>query len=299
MHGSIVLESSAISLRVSPQGGTVLEGATKDGRPFLRPYRGSADPAVDAGRTACFPLVPIGNRVEANSFWFEGEQYHFRPEENTPLYIHGDGWRNRWSVDRVEPAAVRLSFVQPRPDRSPHVYSAHQTIRLAGSVVRLELSVENRGERPLPFGIGFHPFFARTSRMLLQAAARNWWSEGPDHLPVGIDAIPAEVDFRTLKPLPRRWLNNGYEGWNGHARIVWPERRLMAQIAADSIFERFMLHATNADPSFFCFEPMSHAPNALAKTEWLGLRVLAPGERLAGGFSIAVSNWVEDDGRTT
>jgi len=287
MPDFITLENDRVSLRVAAQGGAVIDGVTQDGRPFLRPY---VDGALDVLRSACFPLVPIGNRVEGNGFELRGKRYRFQPNTGEPSYIHGDGWLADWNVDEVAPAHVKLTLEQLWPARSPHIYRAVQTVAIDGATVRLELSVTNRGKESLPFGVGFHPYFPRTEATRLMAAAETWWTEHEGCLPGVRTPIPASADFSTSRRFPRRRLNNCFEGWSGLARIVWPEAGLAADIAADPVFSRYMLYAPEEDTSFFCLEPMSHAPNALMLAGPAALHMLASGETLSGGFSITVSN---------
>lgn len=287
MQGLVELENDRLSLRVSPRGGAVVDGRTRDGLRFLRRHD---DSAFDVSRSACFPLVPIGNRVEGNSFELGGKSYRFKPNTTEPNYIHGDGWLTEWSVDDASAMHVRLAFEQTRPVNSPHIYRAVQTIALDGATVTLALSVTNRGNETLPFGIGFHPYFPRTEGTQLMAPAAAWWTEREGYLPGVRTPIPDRADFATPHRLPRRRLNNCFEGWNGQARIIWPEMKLAADIGSDALFSRYMLYAPEEDRSFFCLEPMSHTPNALAILGPGALHLLAPGETLSGAFSITVSD---------
>jgi len=281
------LANERLSLRVSEQGGAVVDGHTSDGRPFLRPYRGE-EGAFDVLRCACFPLVPLGNRVEGNSFEMRGKHYCFEPNTEEPFYIHGDGWLGRWTVEDKSGTEMTLSFAQVEPGKSPHVYQAVQSIELDAATLHMKLSVQNCGTEALPFGIGFHPYFPRSAGTKLTAPAPSWWTEGADTLPKVREPVSETADFSLLRELPVRRLNNCFEGWTGRAEIVWPEMRLGATIAADPVFSRYMLYAPEEDRTFFCLEPMSHTPNALAMAGPDGFHVLAPGETLSGGFSITV-----------
>ena len=113
---------------------------------------------------------------------------------------------------------------------------------------------------PLPFGLGLHPFFPRMPDVRLQAGATGMWQAAPDHLPTVLQAPPAEADFHQLRPLPvGADINHSFEGWDGQARIVWPDRRLSLSMTADT--SRYVLY-TPTDFDFFCFEPVDHAINA-------------------------------------
>ncbi|MGX8010552.1 aldose 1-epimerase [Mesorhizobium sp. ORM8.1] len=293
MPSSIRIENDRLSVRISPLGGAIVEALTADGVPFLRPYRGKAE--FDVGDCACFPLVPIGNRVEANAFSFCGRAFQFARNSADPLYIHGDGWLGVWTVEQRRADRAELSFDKPAGEGAPFAYRARQSFRLAGARLDLALSVTNIDETALPFGLGFHPFFPRTPLTTLLAPASDWWSERGGHLPGERIAVAGDVDFATPRRLPDRWLNNAFEGWSGAARIVWPEHRLGLDIEATRELGRYMLYAPDDDRSFFCFEPMSHTPNALrhVDTDPMGLKILSPGESLGAGFAMTVFDWSE------
>lgn len=280
------IESEALTVEVGTAGGAILFAAMRDGRPVLS--NGSAAGASD--RTVCFPMVPVCNRVEGNGFSFRGRTYRLAPNANDPLYIHGDGWLGAWRVAGHEADEVRLAFDKAVADRSPYAYCAEQTIRVEGARLELRLGVTNRAAEPMPFGLGFHPYFPRTAQTTLQAAASEWWTEGDGSLPGERRPVSGAVDFSNAQRLPESRLNNGFEGWDGKARILWPEIGLGADIAASSNLGRYMIYAPTETPDFFCFEPMSHTPNALAHADddLAGLRVLAPGERLEVSMTISV-----------
>jgi aldose 1-epimerase len=284
------LSNDQLRATISAQGGALIDVRRQDGRPVLRPRAHSAE--FDIADAACFPLVPLGNRVEGNAFSVAGRRYLLTPNTAEPFYIHGDGWLALWRVEQSSAQAVRLSFERRADAASPYAYRAEQSIRLDGPGLGLKLSVTNIGDT-LPFGLGFHPFFPRTPGTTLLGSAKSWRTERDGHLPGEVEPIPIDVDFSTERPLPKRFLNNCFEGWSGAARIVWPETGMGVDIEADAALDRYMLYAPDADCSFFCFEPMSHTPNALAHCDAdpRGLRLLAPGQSISVGFSITAFDW--------
>lgn len=291
------IRNDRLILRISRRGGAIVDGHAADGRPFLRPYDGDGG-AFDVRRSACFPMLPIGNRVEGNAFDLAGRRYRFRPNTLEPHYLHGDAWLGEWALTAASAGSVELLFEKLDTAHSPHRYRAEESFRLNGAKLDIGLAVENTGDEVMPFGPGLHPFFPRTPQTTLHAMASTWWAENPDHLPGSLEPLAESVDFSTPGKLPARRLNNCFEGWNGHARILWPENRLGVIIEADRHLGRYMLYAPEDDRSFFCFEPMSHTPNALAhlETDAMGLQLLAPKERLSVGCSLTVFEWSETDG---
>ncbi|ANM12375.1 MULTISPECIES: aldose 1-epimerase [unclassified Rhizobium] len=278
----IELRHGALAVRVSPRGAAVT-AATFRGIPFLV-AAGGPD-----GAMANFAMVPFGNRVEGNTMSYAGRDYAFQPNTADPLYRHGDGWLSLWQLEDSGSEHAQFSFSRSADKVSPYAYLTRQEIRLAGDVLVLTLSVENRGEAALPFGLGQHPFFARTPQTRLTIAADRYWSERPDHLPDMAGPVPDDFDFRSEKLLPQRWMNNAFEGWNGRAAIAWPELGMQAALEADGALERFMLYMPLDRSDFFCLEPMSHLPNGHHLPDFGGLARLAPGESLAGTVRIVMS----------
>lgn len=279
----IRLSAGPFVAEVSASFGAVLRfDAVREGAvlPLLRPFAGK-EPS-DACLCGCFPLVPFGNRIAGNRFDFGGQTHTFRANTSgDPLYLHGDGWLGTWRVVRSASQSVTLDFDWPGSTDTPYVYHARQRFRLSAEGLSVTLSVTNRGRIPLPFGFGLHPYFPRTPDTTLYAPAMAYWEEGPGHLPTQRTSLPAGLDFAAPAPIPTHWVNNGFDGWNGRARIAWPERNAAVRIEADPVFGRYALFTPDGG-DFLCVEPMSHAIDAHHQADGGGLYVLTPGESLSG-----------------
>lgn len=285
----IELRSGGVSARVTTRGGAILRldcGAV----PLLRPAGDGAEP----GGSACFPLVPFGNRVRGNRFSFRGRDYHLRPNRPTdPHYLHGEGWLSDWGIRDRDATSVALDHSHDG-SALPYVYDAVQRLSLRPDGADLELSVTNRGAHAMPFGLGWHPYFPMTPATTLQTEASRLWTEDPGWLPGHPVEVPAEMDFSTPRRLPAHWVNNGYDGWSGKARITWPERGLALQITADPVFRVMFLFVsdTSFDAGYqrdhFALEPMSHMADGHNQPDLGGLAVLEPGESLSGRMGLTV-----------
>ncbi|MGO7164492.1 aldose 1-epimerase, partial [Rhizobium johnstonii] len=163
----IELRHGDLAVRVSRRGAAVT-AATYRGMPFLVAAGGPE------GTMANFAMVPFGNRVEGNIMSFAGRDYAFQPNTSDPLYRHGDGWLSLWQLEDSSPEHAQFCFSRSADSVSPYAYFTRQEIRLAGNALVLRLSVENRGEAALPFGLGQHPFFARTPKTRLTIAADSY-----------------------------------------------------------------------------------------------------------------------------
>jgi aldose 1-epimerase len=231
-----------------------------------------------------FLLLPFSNRISGGGFIFEGTFYPLAPNVPGESYpIHGGAYDKCWDVIESGPAYAALRLATTGEAFS---YAASVSYTVDGGALTVDLSVENRGPRTMPFGLGLHPWLVRTPDVTLQAGARGVWQETDDHLRAG-DApvpIPPEWDFVQSKPLPRGFVNNGFSGWTGTASVTWPSRKLRLDIHASPVLSTYIVYSPSARADFFCFEPVSHPVDALnlPNASQHGVAVLEPGANLAG-----------------
>lgn len=280
------LAGDGLTIRVAERGGSIVDGHWH-GLPFLRPAASGLCNGYTVAQAANFPLVPFGNRVAGNGFAVDGNAYRLRPNtDDDPLYLHGDGWLADWRTAALEPDSVMLVHEKAADETTPYRYRAEQRIAVGSGRLDLYLSVENRGPCRLPFGLGQHLFFPLTAATQLQAAASHLWTEAAGHLPGERRPVSNDLDFRSAAPVPHRWINNAFEGWDGKARIVWPHVGLGVEIEAEPAFACYMLYMPDEDADFVCFEPMTHLPDGHNMEAFGGLRLLARGETLSGRMSL-------------
>ncbi len=287
----IDLQNGLLSARISTAGGILLDYSWLMGGGKIALLRSAPDGA-DASSSACYPLVPFGNRIRNNHFTFEGREYRLRPNTaSDPHYLHGDGWQAEWSILSHSSSAVEIGLCHQESD-TPYRYDARQIITLSAEELTLYMSVKNTGDHALPFGIGWHPYFPLTAHTTLFAPARHFWTETEGFLPGEQTDIPADLDFSRPLPLPRRWVNNGFGDWSGDALITWPEKHAGLQLTADPAVRHAFIFIPNTDfipayrDDYFCFEPMSHIANGHNLPDLGGLTILQPGETLAASIRL-------------
>ncbi|HBM9606464.1 aldose 1-epimerase, partial [Escherichia coli] len=255
------LSHGSLKLDVSDQGG-VIEGFWRDTTPLLRPGKKSGV-ATDA---SCFPLVPFANRVSGNRFVWQGREYQLQPNvEWDAHYLHGDGWLGEWQC--VSHSDDSLCLVYEHRSGVYH-YRVSQAFHLTADTLTVTLSVTNQGAETLPFGTGWHPYFPLSPQTRIQAQASGYWLEREQWLAGEFcEQLPQELDFNQPAPLPRQWVNNGFAGWNGQARIEQPQEGYAIIMETTPPAPCYFIFVS--DPAFdkgyafdfFCLEPMSHAPD--------------------------------------
>ncbi|RWR00568.1 hypothetical protein ED28_18955 [[Pantoea] beijingensis] len=281
-----MLENDRFLLVVSTNGGTILKYVLKyqgDEVPLLRPTRVSEETA--SGESGCFPLIPFGNRVKENRFYVDQREYKLEPNTSgDPHYLHGDGWLGEWHRLSQQHGSLTLGFQR---EQEAYHYRAEQCFELNEQGLTLTLTVWHLGENPMPYGLGWHPFFPLTAETRIQAKADSYWLEDAGWLAGKRAPLIPSLDFNQPAILPRQWINNGFHGWDGHARLQWPERKLQLQLLTQPPCPVFFLFMPDSafdrhyQGDFFCLEPMSHAANAHNIEGKGGLRMLAQGEQFS------------------
>ena len=132
-----------------------------------------ADPALFGDgrptRSGVPVLFPFPNRIRDGRFSWDGKEYRLPIDD--PAHknaIHGFACRHPWRVvgqgADASCAWVTGEFQTGRdaPDCLPLWPADHLiriTHRLGAGVLRVEAEVVNPDRRPLPFGLGYHPYF--------------------------------------------------------------------------------------------------------------------------------------------
>jgi len=280
-----ILTHGALSLTLAPAlGGGIARFDYRSADGTTVPVLRSIDPSettsvLDLG---CFPLVPYVNRIRGGRFAFRGRDIVQAPNmAGDPSPLHGQGWLGRWTVDSLLGNEASLSF-RHEAGEWPWTYDAAQHFLLDDLGLTASLSCTNASDEPMPCGLGFHPYFPCDEGTVLDTGVTCAWTVDEKVLPV--DLVPAEgrFDLRERR-ICGQGLDNGFGGWNRHARMTSPE--LPFRIEMSSPDADFFQVYSPASGGLFVAEPVTHANAALnaAEEAWaeLGLRVLQPGERMS------------------
>lgn len=230
---------------------------------------------------ACFPLVPWSNRITQGGFEQDGVFYPIRPNRDGERYpIHGDGWLQSWRTVECMESRVRLELESHAFDGNPYHYVSAQTFTLLPAGFEIVLEVTHLGDKPLPYGLGLHPYFARNAATRLCWKTSGVWLSGDDPIPVMHSPdFPLGWDCNGPSALEGPLIDNCFTGWDGTASIAHPNRGLAVTMAATDCNGYGLLYRP-PDLPYFCLEPVTHPIDAFHLPERPGLAVLASGQRL-------------------
>lgn len=281
----IGLQHGALELELVPEVGGAINRFAFHGRDLMRPGGKALLEQGNVRAAGCFPLVPFSGRIADGRFTFAGEESRLEPNfPPEPHAIHGQGWQLPWEVRHRDERFAELAC-RHRVPATPLDYEARQTFRLEEAALEIELEVENTGDRPMPAGLGLHPYFVRTPKAALQARLTHMWLVDERNIPRERVELPEHLDFSSPLEVATLELDNGFDGWDGRAQIVWPEAGRRLTILADPPCDRLVIYVPRGK-TYFCVEPATNANNGFNllgdDPDLSGVRVLAPGERLTG-----------------
>lgn len=227
--------------------------------------------------------MPYCGRIKNGRFRFYGTEFLLQLNFGThPHSIHGVGWQSNWQLqDQADDRIVLgLDYLG---GGWPFRFEASQVLSLRGGDLHHELGITNASDRPMPAGLGMHPYFPRHGGARLRADVPYVWRTDDTCLPVERIACPPNWDLSRDADVAALKCDNQFEPWDRQARISWPADGMAVTLSASDDLDRLVVYAPEGT-DFFCIEPVSHMTDAFNHTAdgqpaaQTGMRELHPGE---------------------
>lgn len=283
----MLLQAGRLAVDLAPGAGGSIARFSVDGADVLRPMTAADRNSGKGNNAAAFPLVPYSNRIANGRLDFEGETFHLArnwPGINHPM--HGDGWCQAWTVMRADGQSAEIAYEHERAGDHggwPFRYRARQTYRLEPDRLMVGLAIDNLEDRPVPAGLGLHPFFVREHDTELAFQAKAVWQSDAEVLPTTRIEVPKAWDFSEPRRVDEVVLDNCFDAWTGNAAVIWPHRRLRLDLAGSELFRHLVVYVPPHQP-YFCAEPVSHANGQV------GMQPLAPRATRRGEIVFRISD---------
>jgi aldose 1-epimerase len=254
-------------------------------------------------------LFPFPGRLRDGRLGFEGKTYQLPLNDSTKQHaIHGFTPRNPWRVQSLsatpDSASIGGAFdlMHDLPSAVglwPGDFVLSLTYRLFVDRLVVEAEVANRGSEPLPFGLGYHPYFrlpgvtdADVGGHQLQANVAMVWEADSANLPTGTRLdLPEELDFRRPRAIGATALDHVFTQVTRHpsdlaelAVLSHPLSPGRLRVRADASFRELVLF-TPAHRQAVAIEPYTcsaDASNLAARGIDSGWRTVPPAEKWQG-----------------
>ena len=237
-----------------------------------------------------YPLIPYGNRVRDGRLLFQGLEHALSPHPDAaPHTLHGHAHRKAWRLSRRDVASARMELDHDGTGEWPWRFGVRQDVTLSPGALVLALRLHNADDRPMPAGIGLHPYFLHHPEDRIGFRTHTAWSTMPDSL--AGPPVPTTTSFDPPRPLPRGKQTLYLSGSDG-SYSVFSQDNIVLRLQADRVFDHLVIHRP-ASATFLCIEPCSHSPDGFNMSErgisGAGRIVLAPGDALSGQVVISLS----------
>ena len=284
----ISMSAGALHLDVAPGiGGSIARFYTEENNQtveWMRPASREGLAQRNPGMMASFPLVPFSGRVRDARFVFAGRDISLpRNFGDSPHAIHGNAWKLPWKIIHHDSASASIVLDHDRGGW-PFAYRAEQRFVLTPRNLEVELIVSNTDTRPMPLGIGLHPYFPCTPGMTLHAEVSQMWETEHD-MPIQlvrndiVESLARELELASVV------LDNSFIGWKHVATLRWPETKRRLRMTAQAPLSYVVVY-TPPSRAFLCVEPVSNTANWLnlghLDSAQIGGMVLSPGSTVSG-----------------
>ena len=290
----VSLEHGAYALTVAPGFGARMASFRYAGRDLLRPTPAAvlAKPIVYG--FAGFPLMPYSGPLFGPGFSFAGVEYPLAPTvAEEPTATHGESWIMPFRILEQGKALLDLEMIhEPAPGTYPFRYRGQVRFSLSDAGLAILLRVTSRDHRPMPAGIGIHPYFPKPPGTRLRFASVGVWpADAPEAVGLGCQSLMEGLDFGASPDVSQMVVDRLYEGWDGRAEVIAPDG-FRTVIEADGALDKMQVYSA-WDYPYVCVEPVSNANDGFnrlaAGVPSHGVRVLDPGRSIEGTVRISAS----------
>ncbi len=287
----IVLSNGQLEIGVLPQLGASLSFFKAGGKDILRPTDLSAD-NLDANSTAMFLMLPFCGRIRGGNFVYWGITRKMKKNQaGIADPIHGDGWKSVWTVVKQTNTSVTLKMTHDKENGFPFSYEAEVTYALNGSDLSISMTLTNPAILPMPCGMGIHPFFVKSKDVQLTFSSKTVWAHESDPIFDRPYPTPDIWQFKETAPLKSAVFDTCFGGFDGSAKIRYPQEGYAVKITADEQFGHIVLYSPKGK-GFFCLEPCTNASNAfnLASNGVIGTGIKSIGQNqsITGQITLSI-----------
>jgi len=252
-------------------------------------------------------LFPYPGRLRGTTLEYGGKTYPLEGNDGRGNAIHGFCMTRPWEVVEKTDSRVVGRFQASKVDpeilkKWPADFILTVSYELSGTTLASSITIENPDDKPLPFGLGTHPYFrlplgplGKADDCRVTVPVKNYF-ELVDMLPTG-KKLPA-VESRGLAAgmrfadtkLDDVFTDVEFSGGAVEATIVDPTNRRTLTVAFDSNFPHVVVY-NPPHREAICIEPYTCVPDQFgmaAKGVVKAPQTLAPGAKFTCKYEMRV-----------
>ncbi|MBR5129616.1 MAG: aldose 1-epimerase [Alphaproteobacteria bacterium] len=257
----IILKNKDLQIGILPEIGASLSFLRYKEQDILRPTDKNI-PDLDANNTSMFLMLPFCGRIRGGSFVYWGITRKMKKNQvGVADPIHGDGWKSTWEIVEQSDISATLKMSHDKENGFPFSYDAEVVYKLDETQLSVSLKITNNAILPMPCGMGIHPFFVKTKDMELEFPTKMVWTHESDPIFDRPYPTPEAWQFSKKKPLKTAVFDTCFSGFDGTAKLIYPENKYTVCMKSDQQFGHIVLY-TPKGKNFVCLEPCTNASNA-------------------------------------
>lgn len=262
---TIELSNGSLSLIIDPSLGACVKAFHWHSNNTVVDIFRDASQVSDVNESSCFIMAPFASRVQDGRFNWRHHDIQMPPNFLPQLHtLHGQAWQNQWHVVEKTPLLATLAFNYGEGDW-PWNYCVRLCYELIDKNLHMTLAITNLDDKPMPAGLGFHPFFSIDDNTRLTVNAKTMWQVDDEILPIGIQHAPTGINDKggvlASDLVIDNVLINDLVPVDGVSEICWLSKGIKADIASEGCDYTVLYRPDGA--KFMCVEPISHCINAL------------------------------------
>jgi aldose 1-epimerase len=291
----VALEHGPYALTVAPGFGARMVSFRHAGRDVLRPTPDAVLAAPSVYGFAGFPLMPYSGPMFGPGFTFAGIDYPLvRNVREEPTATHGEAWLAPFRILDKNKSTLELEMThEPAVGTFPFRFRGLVRYSLSDDGLAILLRLTSRDHRPLPAGLGIHPYFPKYPGTRLRFASVGVWPpDAPEAVGLGCQPLIDGLDFGNGPDVSAMVIDRLYEGWDGRAELIAGDG-FRTVIEADGVLDRMQIYSA-WDYPYVCVEPVSNANDGFnrmtAGVPSHGVRIVEPNRSIEGRVRIFVAD---------
>lgn len=230
------------------------------------PHKPEEMPRAHLGKV----LIPWPNRIANGCYQHQGREYQLPiNEHNSQASIHGLlAWRD-WQISKQTPRSVTLTAFLPPSYGYPFMLASQVIYSLnAQSGLTVEITSQNIGSQPAPYGVGIHPYLTcnlmPVDEYLLQLPALQVYAVDEHTNPTTLHHVDElDLNFSQTKKVADTRIDHTFKTVNDQweMTITHPQQALSVSLYSDQPWVQ-VYSGEKLQRQGLAIEPMSCPPNA-------------------------------------